>query len=375
MLNANELKAMEELAESFADKELAGKAGERDRYPFGDFFSDVVEKAYRAGFMGVMLPADMGGANGGIGALCTVLKSLSREDASLAGIVFTIALVQELLTQANAEAVMREIFAQASSARDVVVAFPSYLDPSQADGLPLAAGTEGNYALSGKLELLVLGSLAARAVVPARFPDEAGFSFFLIDLPDQPDLMDQALSKSSPVVTLGLHACPAVDLRMDNAKARLIGERGKGGLYFERTAGKMYAAAGAMNAGIMRGSFREALGYARERFQGGRAIAKWSEVGMVLADMAMKTEAVQLCLEQACRLLESEREDNGRQCLAVALQIHELACAVVTEGVQILGGYGYMKDYGQEKRYRDARQVQALLGSTPLRKLDLINRY
>ena len=57
---------------------------------------------------------------------------------------------------------------------------------------------------------------------------------------------------------------------------------------------------------------------------------------------------------------------------AAALHIHELACEVVTDGIQVLGGNGYMKDYGQEKRYRDARQVQALLGIAPLKKIGII---
>ena len=59
---------------------------------------------------------------------------------------------------------------------------------------------------------------------------------------------------------------------------------------------------------------------------------------------------------------------------AAALHIAELACNATTDGIQILGGYGYMKDYGQEKRYRDARMVQALLGAVPLKKLDIIQK-
>ena len=59
---------------------------------------------------------------------------------------------------------------------------------------------------------------------------------------------------------------------------------------------------------------------------------------------------------------------------AMALHIAELACEATSDGIQILGGYGYMKDYGQEKRYRDARMVQALLGTVPFKKLDIIQQ-
>ncbi len=67
----------------------------------------------------------------------------------------------------------------------------------------------------------------------------------------------------------------------------------------------------------------------------------------------------------------AEAKQNGYESRisAATLHIAELACEATTDGIQILGGYGYMKDYGQEKRYRDARMVQALLGSVPMKKL------
>ena len=93
---------------------------------------------------------------------------------------------------------------------------------------------------------------------------------------------------------------------------------------------------------------------------------------MLLAGMAVKAEVAEMCVAQACLALEQEGKAWGSHCIAAGLHVHELACEAVTDGVQVLGGNGYMKDYGQEKRFRDARQVQALLGSSPMKKLDLI---
>jgi len=75
---------------------------------------------------------------------------------------------------------------------------------------------------------------------------------------------------------------------------------------------------------------------------------------------------------QACQAFDADPKQWGSHGLAAALHVHELACEVVTDGIQVLGGNGYMKDYGQEKRYRDARQVQALLGTAPMKKIGLI---
>ena len=57
---------------------------------------------------------------------------------------------------------------------------------------------------------------------------------------------------------------------------------------------------------------------------------------------------------------------------AAALLIQEMACEVTTDGIQVLGGAGYMKDFGQEKRFRDAKHIQALLGIAPLKKITLL---
>jgi alkylation response protein AidB-like acyl-CoA dehydrogenase len=129
-----------------------------------------------------------------------------------------------------------------------------------------------------------------------------------------------------------------------------------------------------MNAGIMRGSFNEAMAYAKERFQGGCEIINWSEVSMLLAGMAIKVNVAEMCVAQSCQAIDLGGEDWGPSVTAAAIHIHELACEAVTDGIQVLGGNGYMKDYGQEKRYRDARQVQALLGIAPLKKIGIIRQ-
>ncbi|HPS93637.1 MAG TPA: acyl-CoA dehydrogenase family protein, partial [Deltaproteobacteria bacterium] len=162
------------------------------------------------------------------------------------------------------------------------------------------------------------------------------------------------------------------DVTFSGVKARLVGEEGKGPGYFDAASRKMHVAAAAMNAGIMKGSFNEALAYAKERFQGGREIINWSEVSMILANMLIKANVADLCVAQACQAVRQENGQWGRHCMAAALHVHELACDATSDGIQVLGGNGYMKDYGQEKRYRDARQVQALLGIAPLKKIGLI---
>ena len=93
---------------------------------------------------------------------------------------------------------------------------------------------------------------------------------------------------------------------------------------------------------------------------------------MILSNMLVKSKAADMCVSEACHAIESKIQGWGTYSMSAALIVHNMACDLVNDGVQVLGGNGYMKDYGQEKRFRDARQVQALLGSVPLRKLSLV---
>ena len=364
----SDLKPFEELARSFAARELAKDVEERDRHPFGEFSHGLLDKAFEVGFLGVVLPEKQGGIGGGIDTLCVILDAVCRTDSSLGGIIFTNALAHQVILEAGGGALAGKAFRGASSAEDFLVAFPAYSDPSRQDDLPVYTKSGRCFTLTGRVELLVLGGLARRALIPARADSGPSFSFFLVDL------FDQRVEKSGPVFTLGLHSCPAVDVRMEGAGAGLIGEEGRGGEYYGRVSAKMHVAAAAMNAGIMKGSLDEALAYSRERFQGGREIIGWSEVAMLLAGMTIKTNVADMCVAQACQVLERGGPGSFSYCISSALHVHEIACETVTDGVQILGGNGYMKDYGQEKRFRDARQVQALLGTVPMRKLGLIRR-
>jgi alkylation response protein AidB-like acyl-CoA dehydrogenase len=361
-----ELKSFEDLARSFAVKELAAGREDHDRYPFGPFCDDVVEKAFSIGLFSLTMPEETGGIGQGMQALCVMLDHISRVDASLGGIVFTNALAQEVLTAAGRTDLLKDILTRAESAREALIAFPSFCNPSETMPPVEAVRTPEGFRLEGSLENLVLGHIARRALIPASIRGAGGYSFFLIDLPSP------TVSLSEPVFTLGLHACPLVDLNLAGASAVCIGREGEGAGLFEQASSRMHVAAAAMACGIMKGSFDEAFTYSRERVQGGWEIINWSALRMTLGDMAIQVKIAQMALAQAASAVDLKDQDWGLCSKAAALHLCDLACTLTTDGVQVLGGNGYMKDYGQEKRYRDAKQVQSLLGIVPLRKLAFV---
>jgi alkylation response protein AidB-like acyl-CoA dehydrogenase len=363
-----EMKSFEDLASSFASKELSPHREESDRFPFAPFNNDILAKAHGVGFLCITLSEDLGGIGQGISALCVILECLCRMDASLGSIIFTSTLSQEIIIRAGREDVLRNITSSAGGPKDLLIAFPAYSNPSEHSSLPLATKGKNGHMLSGSVNYLVLAGIASRALIPARISGQDGYSFFLVDL------SDAKVKISDPIFSLGIHACPVADVKLNNAEATLIGNEGEGKTYFEDASNMMNAAAAAMSLGIMRGAFEDALAYCNEREQGGWAIVNWSEMKMILADMAIKMNIANMAVSEACHAIEKKTYGWNVCAKAAALHVQESACHVTTDGIQVLGGYGYMKDYGQEKRFRDAQQMKTLLGSSPMRKIEFIDQ-
>ncbi len=363
-----ELRLLEQTALDFAAKELVEGRVERDEYPFAPLFEEVLEKSYDLGFLAVMLPEEMGGSAMGATGLILLLKDLSQSDASLASVIFANALAQEIMRNAKAGDVLSSLLTEAADYRGALLAIPSFCDPGSIGNLAAARSMNGGFALSGTVDYVVLGNIARQALLPARIEGGEGYAYFLVDL------AGAGVTISEPILSLGLRACPAVDLRLEGVSARLIGEPGQGSAYFRQAAGLMQLAAAGMAAGVMRGAFEEGLAYARQRRQGGREIINWSEVRMILASMAVKMKTADLCLEQACRDFEEEKPGWESGAGAASIYVQESAVTATTDGIQVLGGNGYMKEYHQEKRFRDAQQIQALLGLAPVRRIKFIGR-
>jgi len=365
--NEKELKLLEKAATEFSRKELAPNREENDKYPYGPFFDSVLEKAYELGFFHIILPEEADGTGHGMRALCIVLDSISREDSSLGGIIFTNAAAQEILLAAGEILKLKQIASNAKKAVDFLIAFPVFNNPAEIKPDVVAIERNCRWHLSGKVEYAVLGGLAAQALIPSKTYGENGYTWFLINL------SEKNVQKSAPVHSLGLHACPAVDLMLDTVPAELIGKPGEGSRYFENMTARLSIAAAAMSAGVMKGSFKEAFEYSKVRTQGGKKIIDWSEIKMILANMAVQVKIADMCIAIASQDIDTQSTGWAAGSRAATIHIQSAACDLTTDGIQVLGGVGYMKDFGQEKRFRDAKHLQALLGIAPLKKINYID--
>ena len=358
---------LEKTAREFARKTLLPDIHETDRFPDGPFFHEALKIAHESEFLNIFLPEEQNGMGRKLKPLCILLQNIAETDASMGAIILTNSAAQELMMAAGAESMLADILSQNGEAGDFLTAFPMFSHPDEKMLQVAAQQRDGCHELTGSAEFMVLGSMACRCLVPAK--TSQGYSYFLVDL------KSSGVSVSEPVKSLGLHACPAVDLVLSQAKGILIGEEDGGPALFSKMQEKMMIAAAAVAFGLMKSSYNDALKYASKRFQGGKKIIEWSELSGMLGQMAMKTKIADMLLCKVADDADAGISGWAEEGYAAASTILADACTVSSLGLQVFGGYGYMRDYLQEKRFRDTRHLQAVLGFPGRRPIHFMKKY
>lgn len=311
----------------------------------------------------------LGGLGQGAPALARVLEAISAVDASTATAIYAQAAAHQAL--ACAELPMDAVLRHAPELAEAWLAWPGFqaLDEGSWPTVSVSLGGSGGRGaaatLSGDAAMLLLGGQAEWAVLPASAPDGTR-PLVLVDL------RHPTVLRGAPIRTLGLVACGLADVRFAATPCLPLGV--DAAVAFERGAPLLAAGVIALQCGVMRGSLQTAQAYAADRQQGGGDLLGWGEVRRLLSLMHERLRAAQGLLAQA---LTAAQAGGAAPVLAAeygALHASALACELTLDGVQLLGGNGYMRDYGQERRLRDARQLQSLLGGVAWRRQRLISQ-
>lgn len=183
---------------------------------------------------------------------------------------------------------------------------------------------------------------------------------------------DAGVSFGAPEKKLGIKGSPTREVYLDNVRIpgdRIIGEEGKGFEYAMKTLDHTRITIAAQAVGVAQGALDYALSYAKERQQFGKSIADFQGLQFLLADMGMKVEAArQLTYAAAGR---SERGDSDLTFFGAAAKCFasDVAMEVTTNAVQVLGGYGYTRDYPVERMMRDAKITQIYEGTNQVQQI------
>ncbi|MEU2059917.1 acyl-CoA dehydrogenase family protein [Streptomyces sp. NPDC013455] len=183
---------------------------------------------------------------------------------------------------------------------------------------------------------------------------------------------DEGVSFGAPEKKLGIKGSPTREVYFDNVRIpadRMIGEEGTGFATAMQTLDHTRITIAAQALGVAQGALDYAKGYVQERKQFGKAIADFQGIQFMLADMSMKISAARALTYQAAAA--SERGDADLTYLGAAAKCFasDVAMEVTTDAVQLLGGYGYTRDYPVERMMRDAKITQIYEGTNQVQRI------
>ncbi|HET8529202.1 MAG TPA: acyl-CoA dehydrogenase family protein [Gaiellaceae bacterium] len=363
-----EQREIQALARDFAQREIEPHAADWDREH--TFPRPVFAALAELGLMGACVPEEYGGAGTDFLSYILVLEELSRADAGV-GVtvaVHTSAVTLPLLTFGTEEQRARFVPPLARGEHLGAFALTEPEAGSDAGSLRTRAEPDGDgWRITGSKQWITNGRYSGTFLVFARTDTERvgarGVSAFVLDADQVQVTRDEE--------KLGLHSSITNDISIDGAlvgRDRLLHEEGRGFRVAMQTldGGRIGIAAQAL--GIAQAAYEVALAYARERHTFGKPIAEHQAIQQKLADMSMEIDAARLLVYRAAWL--KDRGEPVTEAGAKAkLFASEMARRQTAEAIQILGGYGYTKEFPVERYYRDAKITEIYEGTSEIQRI------
>jgi alkylation response protein AidB-like acyl-CoA dehydrogenase len=363
-----EQKEIQALARDFVRAEVEPHAAAWDREHH--FPRDLFAKLAGLGLMGVCVPEDYGGAGADFLSYVLVLEELSRGDAGV-GVtvaVHTSAVTLPLLRFGTEEQRARFVPPLARGDHLGAFALTEAEAGSDAGALRTRAEPDGDgWSITGAKQWITNGRYAGTFLLFARTDEETpgarGVSAFVLDAEQVRVTRDEE--------KLGLNSSITNDLVVEGAHAgrdRLLHEEGRGFHVAMATLDGGRIGIAAQAVGIAQAAYDVAREYAKERHAFGRPIGEFQAIQHKLADMSMEIDAARLLVHRAAWLKENGRPHTEAGAKA-KLFASEMARRQTGEAIQILGGYGYTKEFPVERYYRDAKITEIYEGTSEIQRL------
>jgi len=365
---SDDQREIQALAREFAQAEIEPHAATWDREH--RFPEELYAKLAELGLMGVCVPEELGGAGADFLSYILVLEELSRGDAGV-GVtvaVHTSACTLPILAFGTEE--QRQRFVPPLARGETIGAFALTESGSGSDAGSLLTRAEADgdgWTITGAKQWITNGSYAGTFLLFARTdadqPGSRGVSAFLLDA--------EHVRVTREEEKLGLNSSSTVDLVVEGAhvdRDRLLHEEGRGFAIAMATldGGRIGIAAQAL--GIAQAAYDVAREYAKERKTFGKAIAEHQAIQWKLADMSTEIDAARLLVYRAAWLKE-QGEPHTEAGAKAKLFASEMARRQTAEAIQILGGYGYTKEFPVERYYRDAKITEIYEGTSEIQRL------
>jgi alkylation response protein AidB-like acyl-CoA dehydrogenase len=357
--------AVRELA---ADK-IVPRAAQIDET--GEFPWDVFEALKQADLVAPHIPEQYGGAGADAIASAIVVEEVARACASSSLIPAVNKLgTQGILLAASEELKQRYLPEVANG--DALFSYALSEPEAGSDAAAMrtrAVRTGDGWVLNGTKRWITNAGVSTYYTVMAVTDPAAGprgISAFVVHAEDP------GFSLGAPEKKMGIRGSPTRELYFDDVPLpadRIIGGEGTGFKTALRSLDHTRLTIGAQALGIAQGALDYCVGYVKERKQFGRPIADFQGVSFLIAEMAMKIEAARHLIYAAAAKSERMTRDLTFASAAAKCFASDVAMEVTTNGVQLLGGYGYVKDYPLERMMRDAKITQIYEGTNQIQRV------
>jgi alkylation response protein AidB-like acyl-CoA dehydrogenase len=354
---SDEQREIRDLARRFADEEIAPRAASWDREH--RFPKEVFGALGELGLMGACVPAEHGGAGADFLSYILVLEELSRADAGV-GVtvaVHTSAGTLPILANGTEEQIGRLVPPLAQGHELAAFALTESGSGSDAGAMRTRADHDR---LTGTKQWITNGSHAHTFVAFAKDPDKA--SAFVVRRGAS------GFSVTREEEKMGLNSSSTADLAFEATPAEPLGGRGGGMRIALATLDGGRIGIAAQAVGIAQAALDVATAYAKERHAFGRAIGGFGAIQQKLADMQTEVEAARALTWRAARLKEAglPHTVEGAQAKLFASRV---ARHWTGEAIQVLGGYGYTREFPAERYYRDAKVTEIYEGTSEIQRL------
>ena len=332
---------------------------------------DVFKKLGELGLMGVLVPTEYGGSGFSYTEYVTAIEQLSILDPSIG---LSMAAHNSLCTghilQFGNDKQKKKWLPKLASAKYIGAwGLTEHNTGSDAGGMSTTASQKDDYwVLNGSKNFITHAISGDIAVVIARTGEKGNaraMTAFIIEKGTP------GLYSGKKEDKLGMRASETAELILDNCKVpheNVLGEIGDGFIQAMKVLDGGRISIAALALGIAKGAYQEALKYSKERIQFGKPISHFQAIAFKLADMATEIEASELLIYNSVN-----KKNRGKKVtLEGAMGKYyssEVAVKVATEAVQVLGGYGYTKDFSVERYYRDAKLCTIGEGTSEIQKL------
>ena len=356
------------LARKIAENHIIPQRAELDEKQ--EFPHKIMKEIADAGLPAIYIPEEYEGIGGGLMELVIATEELSRACGGV-GVTYAASSLGSfpIIIGGNDEQKKKYLPAIASGEEYAAFCLTEAGAGSDVSNIQTTAKKVGSeYVLNGTKQWITNGKEAHTYTVFAK-TDKAkgarGISAFVV-------------KKGTPGLTfgkkedkLGIRASATYEVVFEDCvipEENLLGREGAGFSIAMRTFDKSRPGIGAQAIGIAQGAFDTAMEYAHTRQQFGQPITAYQGVSFLLADMAIEIEAARALTYSVARMIDGGSKSYGKESALCKVFPSDVAMRVTTNAVQIMGGYGYMKDYPAEKYMRDAKITQIYEGTNQIQR-------